>query len=126
MKLDLVKAYDKVEWDFLRLILLRIALSLEVIKWIMVCVPFVNFIVLVNESLIHFFQSNRGLRKACPLSPLLFFIVVEGLSLLVAKKRLEGLISRAKVSTNRVLSHPIFVDDMLHFGEGLIQEWDLF
>ena len=43
MKLDLAKAYDKVNWDFLRLVLLQIGLPEQVMGWIMACVSIANF-----------------------------------------------------------------------------------
>ena len=35
MKLDLTKPYDKVNWDFLRLVLLQIGIADLVLTWIM-------------------------------------------------------------------------------------------
>ena len=50
MKIDLDKAYDKVNWDFLRLVLLQIGLHVEVTNWIMGCVSSASFFVLINGS----------------------------------------------------------------------------
>jgi hypothetical protein len=35
LKLDMMKSYDRVDWGFLRLVLLHIGLSLEATDWIM-------------------------------------------------------------------------------------------
>jgi hypothetical protein len=43
MKLDLAKSYDKVNLTFLRLVLLKLSLSLEVVNWIMGCVSSTKF-----------------------------------------------------------------------------------
>ena len=57
LKLDLKKAYDKVRWKFLRLMLIHIRLKWEVTQWIMDCVTFVNMAVLINGSPTDFFKS---------------------------------------------------------------------
>jgi hypothetical protein len=48
LKLDMIKAYDNVDWGFLRLVLLQVGMSLEETDWIMGCVTSANFIVLIN------------------------------------------------------------------------------
>ena len=45
LKLDLVKAYGKVDRPFLRIILLKIGVGLETTNLIMGCVNYYNFIV---------------------------------------------------------------------------------
>jgi hypothetical protein len=69
LKLDLVKAYDRVDWGFLRLVLLQIGMSLEVTDWILGCVSSANFVVLINGKPSRFFKSSRGLRQGCPFIP---------------------------------------------------------
>jgi len=62
LKLDMMKAYDKVDWSFLRLVPLHIGLSLEATNWIIGCVRSTNLFVLVNGSPSGFFKASRGLR----------------------------------------------------------------
>jgi hypothetical protein len=63
LKLDMMKAYDRVDWGFLRLVLLQVGLSLEATDWIIGCVSTANFVVLINGSPSSFFKSSRGLRQ---------------------------------------------------------------
>jgi hypothetical protein len=70
LKLDLKKAYDKVSWQFLRLLLIQIGLKWEVTQWIMACVTNVNMAVLINGSPTDFFKSYRGLRQGLPSLPI--------------------------------------------------------
>jgi len=66
LNMDMLKAYDRMDWGFLRLALLQVGLSLEAKDWIMECVWTTNFVVLINCSPSRFFNSAKGLRQGCP------------------------------------------------------------
>jgi hypothetical protein len=48
LKLDLKKAYDCTNWDFLRLILLQCGFGLPTTNWIMGCVTSTSYAILIN------------------------------------------------------------------------------
>jgi hypothetical protein len=83
IKIDLSKEYDHVLWLSLWLLLLHIGFDIPLIKWIMSCVSFVSFVVLISGVGSSFFKSSQGLCKGCPLSPYLFLLMVDGLSCVV-------------------------------------------
>eukprot|EP00253_Pinus_taeda_P002838 PITA_02838 len=89
LKIDLSKAYDRINWLYLRLLLTHLGFNYSFISWIMGCISNVSFVVLINGAASPFFKSQRGLRQGCPLSPLLFLLVAEGLSRLIHKARRE-------------------------------------
>ncbi|XXG58810.1 hypothetical protein AAC387_Pa04g1016 [Persea americana] len=66
IKLDLAKAYDSVQWEFLKVALHAMNFPEHMISLIMMCVSEHPFYILVN-----------GQRQGCPLSPYLFTIVTE-------------------------------------------------
>lgn len=69
------------------------------------------------------FKSGRGLRQGCSLLPLLFILVMEGLSLLLKKGKDEGQLSRVKVSRLVKILHLFFVDDVLIMTTASVEEW---
>jgi hypothetical protein len=125
LKLDMMKSYDRVDWSFLRLVLLRISLNLEVTDWIMGCVSSANFSVLINGSPFGFFIISRGLWQGFPLSPLLFLIIVEGLSRILLKLVEEGKLEGVSVTNGVRITHLIFVDDVILFGKVSLTEWKI-
>ena len=49
-----------------------------------------NFCYLVSGTPSRFFTTSRGIRHGCPLSPLLFILLIEGLSLLIRDAKAKG------------------------------------
>jgi hypothetical protein len=113
IKLDLSKAYDKVSWLYVRLLLIHLGFSLPLVKWIMGCVTSATFLVLINGSTSSFFKTSRGLRQGFPLSPYLFLLVVEGLSRDIHDAIRLRLLQGVQVGRGVSLTHLLFMDDVL-------------
>ena len=117
-KLDVEKAYDHVNRNFLHYLMGHCGFSLSWQKWILSCISTARFSILINGSPEGFFEGSRGLRQGDPLSPLLFDIVMEGLSQLLDRAVLRGLVSGFSMGNSDqqlVISHLLFADDTLIF-----------
>lgn len=123
LKVDLKKAYDRVSWSFLRLVFIQIGLKWDAVQWILGCVCNANFAVLINGSPSDFFKSGRVLRQGFPLSPLLFLLVVECLSKMILKAREDGSFTGFKITACQVISHLLFVDNVLILGSSSLGDW---
>jgi hypothetical protein len=115
-KLDLSKAYDRVDWDFLQGALLKMGFCQPWVNWIMACVRSVRFAVRINGFVHETFVPSRGLRQGDPLSPYLFLFVADSLACLLRDEIDEGSISPLKIARNAPgLSNLMFADDCLLF-----------
>jgi hypothetical protein len=89
----------------------------------MICVVYTYYSVLINGEATEFFKSGRGLRQGFPLSPFIFILVMEGLSLLLKECQREGKLIGIKVSRSRKILHILFVDDVIIMTGATMQEW---
>lgn len=62
MKVDIIKAYDNVRWDFLFDVLSGMGFPHKMIHWIRACVTGLSFSICVNGELCGYFMGARGLR----------------------------------------------------------------
>lgn len=82
------------------------------------CISNTSFVVLINGAASLFFKAERDLRHGFPLSPLIFLLVVEGLSRFLTDAVRRGDLSGLEVVPGLHLTHLLFVDDILLFFNG--------
>jgi hypothetical protein len=124
VKLDMSKAYDRVEWDFFEAIMYRMGFGQKWIEMIMMCVKSANFEILVNGIPTGRIYPSRGIRQGDPISPYLFLLCAEALSMLLTKADQRGELTGAPTSKKGPrLNHLFFADDSLLFCKATPYHW---
>ncbi|XP_015964817.1 uncharacterized protein LOC107488571 [Arachis duranensis] len=118
IKLDFQKAYDRVKWSFVDIVLQQMWFGSRWREWVMECVTTTSMSILINRSPSKPFKMERGLRQGDPLSPFLFvLVVVDVLHKMVGKAVRNGCISPLVVGRDSIeLSHLHFADDTILFS----------
>lgn len=102
------------------MILTHLGFPYNFIKWIMCSISNVSFSILINDYASPFFHSKRRLHQGCPLSPLLFLLIMEALSRLIMNEKHLGCLQGIRIANGCTLNHLLFVDDVLIFLNGSI------
>jgi hypothetical protein len=122
-KLDLSKAYDRVDWGFLKQAMQKLGFSHRWVQWIMSCVTTVRYSVKFNGAFLDSFAPTCGLRQGDPLSLFLFLFVADGLSALLRQSVDQQAITPVRVCPRAPgVSHLLFADDTLLFFKADVQE----
>ncbi|VFQ97974.1 unnamed protein product [Cuscuta campestris] len=107
LKLDMAKAYDRVEWGFLRKMMEKLGFDSRWIELVM----------------LYELVPTRGLRQGDPLRPYLFILCVEGLSLMLKEAERKRLIHGIRVARGAPpVTHLFFADDSLLFFKASDEE----
>lgn len=116
VKTDMSKAFDRVEWKFIEVVLHKLGFHATWIKWIMQCITTVSYSFLVNGSPRGRVLPQRGIRQGDPLSPYIFILCSEVLSGLCSKAQSSGALLGIRVARRSPrINHLLFADDTLFF-----------
>ena len=91
ISLDAENAFDRVEWGFLFAALEIYGFGSGFVKWVKILYSNPKAAVITNGIMSSFFNLSRSTRQGCPLSPLLFTLVLEPLASMIREEpRMKG------------------------------------
>ncbi|XP_065855885.1 uncharacterized protein [Euphorbia lathyris] len=123
LKIDISKAYDRVDWNFLREVMRRMGFCEQWVSWMMLCVSTVSYSFAVNSEIVGPVKPGRGLRQGDPLSPYLFLLCAEVLSQMINKAEIEGKIMGCRICAGAPsITHLLFADDSFLFFKATEEE----
>jgi hypothetical protein len=118
LKIDFMKAYDLVNWEFMIYCLHCFGFPEKFVSWIKECITSPKFSICLNGTLVGYFEGKKGLRQGDPLSPYLFVLAMEVFSRIMNVS--TGTDSGFKFHPycfKVKLIHLCFADDLLIFSE---------
>lgn len=134
LKLDMSKTYDRVKWDCLEKIIIKMGFHTQSVDIMMKCVCSVTYSFKINGQPQGVITPTKGLHQGDPLSPYLFFFCAKGPSALIRKSVELGTIKGIDAcARGPSISRLFFVDDSDFFkatGEecsnliGILEKYD--
>jgi len=119
IKIDITKAFDTIDWNFLLKVLKAFGFNDIFCKWIHTILQSAKLSISINGKQEGYFSCKRGVRQGDPLSPLLFCITEEVLSRGLTKLVNEGKLKLIKgTRTAPIPSHILYADDVMLFCKG--------
>ncbi|XP_048490396.1 uncharacterized protein LOC125492264 [Beta vulgaris subsp. vulgaris] len=125
LKIDLTKAFDCLEWSFIRETLIGFNFPKRLVETIMSVITTPSISVLWNGEITQEFKPSRGIRQGDPLSPYIFVLCMERLSLLIQQKLDLKLWKPLMITKDIGLSHLFYADDVFLFGRASCDNLDL-
>lgn len=121
IKVDIAKAFDTLSWDFILSCLQGLQLPSKFISWIKACICTTCFMVGYNGMVNSYFKGKRGLRQGDPLSPYLFIMAMNCLSMMLNQAAANERINYHAKCDAMKLTHLSFADDLLIFIDGSLR-----
>ena len=118
LNVDLRKAFDSVDWEFIRGMLNALNFPPTFIQWVMTCVTSTSYSLSYNGYLHGFFKGQRGLRQRDPLSPYLFVLCIEYLSRSLAELKDNPDFNFHPKCGGLKITHLAYADDLVLLSRG--------
>lgn len=109
--LDFEKAYDRVEWDFIIMMLEAFGFPSELCTYVKVLLQDSFAQIDVNGSLSSSIMLSRSIRQGCPLAPTLFVIASDTLFYLLRDNSLSPKVNGIRIPDDNELMNIQFADD---------------
>ncbi|KAK2430924.1 hypothetical protein QL285_029213 [Trifolium repens] len=119
LKIDITKAFDTLDWNFLLKVLNSFGFNTVFCNWIHVILKSAFLSVSINGKSHGYFNCNRGVRQGDPLSPLLFCLAEDVLSRSISRLVSQGTLDLIKGTRHfHVPSHSFYADDLMIYCKG--------
>jgi hypothetical protein len=119
LKIDITKAFDTLDWNFLIKVLTAFGFNEKFCNWIKVILHSAFLSISINGKSQGYFNCSRGVRQGDPLSPLLFCLAEEVLSRSISLLVSQGRLNQITGTRNCMIpSHSFYADDLLVFCKG--------
>jgi hypothetical protein len=112
IKIDFIKAFDSVQWSFLRQVLLLLGFPPRFVRLLIQCIEIASFFVVVNGNLYGFFKGQYGVRQGDP-PPYLFIACMEYFSRMLNQSTQHTDFNFHPKCCALGVSHLAFIDDVL-------------
>lgn len=116
--MDIKKAYDSINWNFLEEMMYALKFPQKLIQLVIVCVRTPSFSLAINGGVEGFFQGRKGLRQGDPMLPLLFVICMDYLSRILKQIGENRKFKFHHKCKSLKLNHLVFADDLILFCKG--------
>ena len=114
--LDFEKAYDRVNWTFLKQSMAKMGFDSIWIQQVMSLNKNASASVIVNGEQSKTFKLQRSVRQGCPLAPYLFLLTVDVLGQML--QHTENQVKGLQLPDNTYITNQMFADDTLLFLDG--------
>lgn len=126
VKIDMSKAYDRVNWKFLEMFMRKIGMDSQWVDRVLQCVSSVTYKLKINGEISAPIYPVRGLRQGDPISPYLFILCREWLSLKFRKLQRANLLQGIQIARGAPrINHLLFADDCLIFVKAELPQLDI-
>ncbi|KAL8125037.1 hypothetical protein AgCh_012638 [Apium graveolens] len=116
LKIDVSKAYDRLEWNFIEGMLRKVGFHEVWIERVMICIKTVSYSFIQQGTVFGEVQPQRGIRQGDPISPYLYILCAEGLSSIIKRNEEVGLLHGCSIARRAPsVSHLLFADDCYFF-----------
>ena len=116
MKLDMSKAYDRMEWSYLVKIMEKLEFCEKWVSLVYECINMVSYKILVNGEPRGDIRPSRGIRQGDPLSPYFFLLCLESLNRMLQQAASNDSIRGFSLcKRGPSISHLFFTNDSLLF-----------
>ena len=114
--LDQTKAFDRVEWPWVKMCLERFGFGKNTLQWVHMLLKSSKTAIQTNGFISEYFSISRSIKQGCPVAPILYILQAEAMACAVRNdKNIEGL--KLPVIDNKQLTIKLnqYVDDTQFF-----------